>query len=217
MVINMISLTQFPMLNFSFFSYKCTVSENNQSEDNESDLKTEIIIEEPDLEKRSTSDAVCNSSKTPKNDEGDKDEPEVVTIIETETENCDNSEANDKDFTRVVNENNARDEASQDVIINAESNKNEDSEIEIIQVTRNMLQRSKDPDDDEPASKKRRLAASEFLELTEANSSYIGIECNKNGSIIPHVISGDINTYQGYIQRPCPNDKSTDQSFMAVR
>ena len=199
------------------FIYKCIVSKNNEGKQNESDLKSEIKVEEPDLEIISTPHEVCTSSKTPKNHEGDKNEPEVVTIIESETENCDNSEANEKDFTKVVNENDARDEASQDVIINTESNKNEDSEIEIIQVTQNMLQRSKEPDDDEPASKKRRLAASEFLELSEANSSDIGIECNKNGTIIPHVISGDIKTYLGNIQGQCPNDKSTDQSFMAVR
>ena len=180
-------------------------------------MKTEIIIEESDLEKRSPSDAVCTSINTPKNDKGDKNEPEDVTIIETETENCDNSEANDKDLTKVVNENNARDEASQDEIITAESYKNEDSEIEIIQVTRNMIQRSKDPDDDEPASKKRRLAASEFLEPFETKSSDTNIECNKNGTIIPHVISGDIKTNLRYIQGQCQNDKSRDQSLTAVR
>ena len=80
-----------------------------------------------------------------------------------------------------------------------------------------MLQRAESPDINEPVAKKRRIAASEFLELSEPNSSDISIEYIKVTTKIPQPTTGNIKTYTWPMQQGVPlNDIGTDPCLIEV-
>ena len=80
-----------------------------------------------------------------------------------------------------------------------------------------MLQRTESPDINEPVAKKHRIAASEFLELSEPSSSDISIEYIKVTTKIPQTTTGNIKTYTRPIQQGVHlNDTRTDPCLIEV-
>ena len=187
--------------------------EKKDNENDESGLESVIEIEEPDLENISQSSTL---KKIIKQDEDDKNEPEHVSVLDKTTENCNAAQINDIDVRKVVIESDASDKASPAIEQNEDNEENPKSTSDIIKIPQNSIHRTKTPDTDEPVAKKRRLAASEFLELSDSNSIDTNIEFNKSANKIPQTISGDIKTYLGHMQGLFSKDKTTDSCFKAV-
>lgn len=197
--------------------FKFTEGKKSDNEEYEPSLETVIKIEEPDLEKVTQPSAINTSNNAIKQDDVDKNEPDIINIVHKTTENCDITKIDDMDDRKADISSNASDEPSPNIEYNNDKDRNQSSTTDIIKIPRNAVHRTMTPDIDEPAAKKRRLAASEFLEDSDSNSIDLNIESNKHATKIPQTISGDIKTYLGDIQGPCSNDKATESCFDSVR
>lgn len=81
---------------------------------------------------------------------------------------------------------------------------------------RDKILRTVSSDIDEPVAKRRRLAASEFLEVLEPNNFDKDIENSNEITIIPQDNSKDVNTSRCPTSGSKTSDKETDLSINEV-
>ena len=154
-------------------------------------MKTEINIEETESEETLLPTDVESSRYKMQNDNSGKKDSEngIKNILDTEDVKQSSEHLDETQSEVTINTGN-------DVTDKTASTEDADqglSSNNIVQIPRSMIAKSSgsSQSDDEPATKKRRISASAFLELSEPNT-------NIDTNVIPQNISEDMKAYIKY-------------------